>query len=480
MSELPPISVKLTRSSLNITDCPPELADALRFTRYDITHSDGNFTQSPVPVVFAAYDPRARICRTYPNVLHLVQQRARELHQTLDIADQRTFPELDLNQVDKSKIPAGAFDALKTVAAAKASGLIVGPSGVGKLSIICGLVRMVPKNFKILVTTEDRNAAIQLHKALVSALPEEKVALHCKPTFEIGRVLVTVLDALKDFTQGVDLAYSGYGLRDFDVWICDEVHRLPVPARSPFLNQFRTVYSWGLTATPVRADNSHLLNEVVFGPVIFSTIRQEVPAPVKVLVFPLPTPATISTERKLFSQIKATYVKNPFIRPSLIAILSSLPDLDIAKILIYVDTRALGRRIAKDIPGFTFVHGLHSLEYRQDVLAKFKSGEIAKLICTDISSTGIDAPDIACVIDCSADVHPNRIIHQAGHGAGKNQPARYVMFLSTTSEYFFNQGVRKLQKIGAMDWDIQFLFPRTLIRDLPFERAPLLPELGRF
>ena len=99
---------------------------------------------------------------------------------------------------------------------------------------------MLPKEFKVLATTEDRNVALQLHKALSEAMAGEKIGLHCKPASEMGRITVTHLDALKDFTQGV-IAYSGYDLRSFDCWICDEVHRSagplqiavppPVPAR---------------------------------------------------------------------------------------------------------------------------------------------------------------------------------------------------------------------------------------------------------
>jgi superfamily II DNA or RNA helicase len=305
--------------------------------------------------------------------------------------------------------------------------------------------------------------------------------------------MVTNLDALKDFTQG-ELAYSQYALKDFDAWICDEVHRLPVPSRIPFFSQFRPLYAWGLTATPNRADNSHILNEVMFGPVVYSVKHGEVferqaqtgetgIVPIKVMVFPLITAQPIRDSEPLFAKIRHAYMQNPFLRKIIIGCLSNIPNIDEAKIMIFVDTRRLGILLTKAVPGFTFVHGLHSLAYRQEVLEKFKKGEITKIICTDIWSEGIDVPDLEYVIDCSAKVSPNRIIQRAGRAArtsGDKQEGLYIMLLSFTSQHLFNQGVKKLQTINELGWNIRFMFDRQTATDLPFEQAPLLSELGKF
>lgn len=493
MNEFSPIVVKVSRSSLSIAGCPKELADALQFQRLDITHSGGNFVTSRVPVSYASYDERSHICRTYPNALHLVKKHAAAIHQNIAVDEQRTFPNLNLSVLDRSQYRSVCFEALEAVSAARSSGLIIGPAGIGKTSIICGLIQMLPKDFKVLVTTEDRNVALQLHKALSEAIPGEKIGLHCKPVSEIGRITATHLDALKDFTQGV-IAYSGYDLRSFDCWICDEVHRLPVPSRLPFLPQFRPVCSWGLTATPERADNSHTLNEVVFGPALFSINHKETLdiqaktgekgiVPVKVLVFPLVTGEPVPDDIPLFSKIRKVYLKNPKIRQLLIGILSSIPDLDTAKIMIFVDTRRLGVLIGKWMPGFTFVHGLHSLDYRQNVLDKFKTGELTKIICTDIWSEGIDVPDLTYVVDCSAKVSPNRIIQRAGRAArsaGDKAAGYYIMVISTTSPHLFNQGITKLKSLNDLGWEIRYMFDRDYAKTLPFEKAPLLAELGQF
>jgi len=485
------IKVKVTRSSLSISNCPRELADLLRYQRQDISLSEGNFVTTPVSVAYAVYDERTRICRTYPNALHFVKKHAAVIGCSLAADDQRILPELDPTKLDRGRFRSVCFAALEAAAKARGSGLILGPTGIGKTSIICGLVQMLPRDFKVLVTTEDRNVTQQIYKALSEALPSEKIGLHCKPASNLGRVMVTHLDALKDFTQG-EIAYSEYELRSFDCWICDEVHRLPVPSRLPFLSQFRTACSWGLTATHERADNSHILNEVVFGPVLFSINHKEAIAiqnqtgekgivPVKVMVFPLTTDDPVPEDLPLFAKIRRVCLKNPKMRGLLQGVVGSIPQP--AKIMIFVDTRRLGFLISQWVPGFTFVHGNHSVEHRQAVLDKFKSGEVTKVICTDIWSEGIDVPDLAYVVDCSAKVSPNRIIQRAGRAArsaaGK-KAGYYIMFLCTASEHLFNQGVSKLRNISGLGWEVNYLFGRDYAKGLPFDKAPLLAELGRF
>lgn len=317
----PPIPTMISRSSLTLRECPPELATELAYVRQDIAFEAGNFKSTPVKVSYVHYDHRTHVCRTYPNALHLIQKTAEQLGLELSVIDQRIRPQLDLGLLDKGEFRTVCFRALEAVTRANSSGLIVTPTGPDKTSILCGLVRLLPRHYKVLVTTEDKSVVNQIHGAFTRAVRDETIGIHNKPISNPARIIVTDLDALKDFTQG-ELAYSGYALREFDAWICDEVHRLPEPSRVPLLNQFRTVFSWGLTATPDRADNSHQLNSVIFGPTLFLAGHAEMLellqrrgesgiTPVKALVFPLPAERPIPEDWPLHAKMRAAYLKNP-------------------------------------------------------------------------------------------------------------------------------------------------------------------------
>lgn len=357
----PPIPTAISRSSLTLRECPPELAAELAYIRQDITFEAGNFKSTPIIVSYAHYDQRTRVCRTYPNALHLVQKASEQLGLQLSVVDQRIRPALDLSLLNKAEYGADCFRALEAVTRANSSGLIVVTAGTEKTSILSGLVRMMPQHFKVLVTTEDKAVVNQIHAALAKDLPDETIGIHNKPVSNPARIIVTDLDALKDFTQG-ELAYSGYALRDFDAWICDEVHRLPEPSRVPLLNQFRTVFCWGLTATPDRADNSHQLNSVVFGPILFqeghneaSEVRQtEETRIVKALVFPLPAERPIPEDWLLHAKIRAAYLKNPKLALLLKGVDAALPES--SKVVVFADTIRLGILLCKALPRYPIFH----------------------------------------------------------------------------------------------------------------------------
>lgn len=59
---------------------------------------------------------------------------------------------------------------------------------------------------------------------------------------------------------------------------------------------------------------------------------------------------------------------------------------------------------------------------RQSVLAQFKSGKVPVLITSDLSSRGLDIPDIDCVIQCDFPPDEDFFVHRAGRTAraGKN------------------------------------------------------------
>lgn len=441
-------------------------------------------------VAYAVYDPKTRVCRTYPNAQQLVVQAAEALGLETRVTDQRTKPDLDLQSLDPKEFRSVCFDALQTVAKARSSGIIVAPTGVGKTSILCGLLKMLPKNLKVLVTTEDKNVTNQLYKSISEVL-QEPIGICNRPRIEKGRVIVANLDALKEFTQG-EMLYSGCALRDFDIWICDEVHRLPVESRIPFISQLRPLYAWGLTATPKRIDNAHLLNHVYFGPTLFQVSHQEVLerqreseetgiVPIEVLVFPLYTETPIPEESSLYQKTKLAYLKNPKLASLLQGIDGMLPAE--TKVLLFVDTYRLGVLLRKALPQYVFIHGRIPLNLRENTLHQFKSGKQCRVISTDIWSEGIDVPDLGFVIDCSSKMSPNLIIQRAGRAArsadGK-QCGRYVMLLCISSGHLFQQGIHKLKAMASRGWNIKFMFSRDVADNLPFEQAPLLSELGEF
>lgn len=484
-----PIPVTVSRNALTVEGCPPALARELSFEKQNISLEQGSFSSRPETVSYAQYDEHTRICRTYPNALHLVRHAADRLQLELKVVDHRIRPPLDPGRLEERHYRADCFDALKAVAQANSSGLIVGLSGTDKTTMLCGLIRLLPGHFKVLVTTETELQAKQLHTALTMMVGDEIIGLHLRATSVPARIMVTHMDLLTSFTEG-DLLYSGHALRDTDAWLCDEVHRLPVPSRIPILNQFRTVYSWGITATPERADNSHQLNSVIFGPVLSRTGHLEAGhdrtraagiVPVKALVFPLPAEVPVPEKWSLAAKIKAAYLKNPKLNLLVKGIDASLPEN--CKALVVADSWRQGVLLRSVLPHHPFVHGRLRPNLRDRIVADLKSGSIRRVICADSWSEEIDVHDLSFIIDCSAGTSPTRMVCEASGATtaapGKPMP-HYVVFLCLSSELLFNRGISKLETMGKLGWDVRFMFSRLVPDSLPFEKVPLLAELGAF
>lgn len=475
------IAVTVTRGALTIKDCPPELADALTFVRNRVSFGNGELENVPERVSYAQFDPQTKLCRTYPNALHLVQEAAQKLGITLEIQDQRLHPPLDFTRINRTNYPSDACQLLETVAQGARSGIVLVPTECDRAAIVCGLARLLPQHFKILITSDDQVSAFRCHESLARALAEEKIGLHVNHRSVRSRVMVTQLVALPDFARG-DLAYSGYALRDFDAWICDEAHRVPEPERLALLSQFRTVYSWGLTATPVRADNSHRLLSVIFGPVLYPDGREAIAfqtangrpnASTRVFVFPLPAPS-LAENLRIHETLRIAYLKNPALAATLRGIDASLPQT--AKVLVLTDSLRLGIILRRQLPHYAWLDGRESVERRQTAFDRLRIGEIHRLIAC---AGRVVLPQVDYLIDCTFAAN---VI-----GGGNRRPLEdegrqpnYIMLLCLAAEEFFNDGIAKLQKMNALEWQVTYMFQRSLVENLPFGHAPLLAELGTF
>lgn len=63
------------------------------------------------------------------------------------------------------------------------------------------------------------------------------------------------------------------------------------------------------------------------------------------------------------------------------------------------------------------IHGDFTQSHRDDVMAKFKKGDIDILIATDVAARGLDIPDVSHVINYSIPQHPDSYIHRIGRTA---------------------------------------------------------------
>ena len=85
-------------------------------------------------------------------------------------------------------------------------------------------------------------------------------------------------------------------------------------------------------------------------------------------------------------------------------------------------------------------------EQRNDVMFKFKSGQLDVLVATDIVSRGIDIDDIAMVINYDVPHDAEDYVHRIGRTARADRDGKAITFVNEDDIYFFQQIETFLEK----------------------------------
>ena len=83
---------------------------------------------------------------------------------------------------------------------------------------------------------------------------------------------------------------------------------------------------------------------------------------------------------------------------------------------------------------------------RDEMMYRFKSGQIDVLVATDILSRGIDIDDIAMVINYDVPRDPEDYVHRIGRTARAERDGRAITFVATDDQRYFQQIERFLEK----------------------------------
>ncbi|MDA7625717.1 DEAD/DEAH box helicase [bacterium] len=114
-----------------------------------------------------------------------------------------------------------------------------------------------------------------------------------------------------------------------------------------------------------------------------------------------------------------------------------------AKILVFVRTKVRAERVKKamgrvEIQSLT-IHGDVEQNKRLNVMNQFKNGDIKILIATDVSSRGIDIPNVNYVVNYDLPEQPENYVHRVGRtGRGKNR-GNAVSFCSTEEKVLLDE-----------------------------------------
>jgi len=346
-------------------------------------------------------------------------------------------------------------ECLQTIARSQC-GIIKAVTGFGKTTLIGAAALLFPEA-KIHVVTKSVDVAERINRSLRRFVP--RVGMVGDGSKQWERVTV--------ITAG-SLAHSD---GDADFLFCDEVHQLATINFSTSIAQrYRHSKNFGLSATPyARMDNAHAVLEPLFGPMVFELTYQnavELGLVVPIRVKWLPIRMSFNPVERYSNRVaKKRYgVWTNIERNRMIAAAVQEYPKD-HQILILVETIEHAVNLGSLLPDFTLVYGsmfpsdcakykARNLlpkdykplsDYDKHVLrGQFESGELKRVIATDVWSTGVDFEQLNVLV--RADDRDSDIVDVQGPGR-------------VSRLYVSPEGVKKEfgEVIDCMDtWDTTF------------------------
>ena len=123
---------------------------------------------------------------------------------------------------------------------------------------------------------------------------------------------------------------------------------------------------------------------------------------------------------------------------------------DLKRVIIFSGSKQKVKQIAGSLNRMHINCGeMHSdldQEQRNDVMFKFKSGQLDVLVATDIVSRGIDIDDIAMVINYDVPHDAEDYVHRIGRTARADRDGKAITFVNEDDIYFFQQIETFLEK----------------------------------
>ena len=116
---------------------------------------------------------------------------------------------------------------------------------------------------------------------------------------------------------------------------------------------------------------------------------------------------------------------------------------DLKRVIIFSGSKQKVKQIAASLGRKHINCGeMHSdldQEQRNDVMFKFKSGQIDVLVATDIVARGIDIDDIAMVINYDVPHDAEDYVHRIGRTARADRDGKAITFVNVDDIYYFKQ-----------------------------------------
>lgn len=183
--------------------------------------------------------------------------------------------------------------------------------------------------------------------------------------------------------------------------------------------------------------------------------------PVRIEVSPQSTP--VETVSQVLYPI-------PNLNTKLNLLLHFLKDESFNRIIVFVRTRNLAENIYRYLKRKTTdtvrtIHANKGQNTRLNAFEEFKSGEVRVLVCTDVSSRGIDINDVSHVINFDVPLVYEDYVHRIGRTGRATKLGMSITFMNPAEEHH----IRKIEALIRMDIPVAEIPEGVYIAETPVD-----------
>lgn len=355
-------------------------------------------------------------------------------------------------------------------------GLLQIATGGGKTIIAANLIKKIGlKPVLFLVTTKD--LLYQAYNAFNSALNFPGVGIIGDSKCEINNINIATIqsiikaigtpeeykDSIKKLSDFMEDSFSKeeenlkkddiekiYNLlEESRVIIFDECQHAPADTcRLVITRCNKSIYRYGMSATPFREDGEDLTIEGLFGRNLInisSSYLIDEGYLVKPNIIMVDMGGPRESKRRYNEEYKATIVENK-LRNKIIAGYASTYNKEGKTVLILVRQIIHGKTLEKMIPDSFFIEGKKSSKVRNKALEDLRNRDLPILIATSLADEGVDIPNLDVLILAGSGKSKTRALQRIGRvlRASENKKESFVLdFLDSDHHCKKHSKIRK-------------------------------------
>jgi superfamily II DNA or RNA helicase len=354
--------------------------------------------------------------------------------------DYRKYPEIRENIDLKSIFPGKEMryyqvEALeKIIRDKKLNGIVEGATAFGKTLVFLALTRLIKE--RILIIFPGKQLVFQTYK--------EAETLGIK---DIGFVSGTYKKLNERIMltnyQSLEILEGNENIKEFKTIFVDEMHSAKANTLYNFLKKSPAPIRLGFSATPFKPSKSdaldNALNKANLGEIIYSKkaidlMKEGFIAEVTIKFLKIDEPQTLYFVNHI-EAVNKLIVNNDY-RNNIIKELCLSND---KRTLIMVHLREHGEILNKLIPeSVMYIHGDTETEIREDVRDKLNSGEIKRILATEVWGTGVNIPNLERIIVACSGKSFYQTIQRIGRGLRKTEQKTHLEvwdFFDVTNKY---------------------------------------------